>query len=148
MTMAPAQTRTSHQRVQAGAGVPMMVSVTIRENFAMVRPWVRPVDAPLCSAGTPTDFARSQGSEKLLMKLSHGKVASCPFSDQSIAALKRQVVSDLEQVGLHLSRNTQDRRHVSIDNRVLDTDDFSASGTVETQEEMEARGAGRTLGLS
>ena len=64
------------------------------------------------------DFARFQGSEKLLMKLSHGKVASCPFSDQSIAALKRQVVSDLEQVGLHLSRNTQDRRDVSIDNRV------------------------------
>ena len=82
------------------------------------------------------------------MKLSHGKVASCPFSDQSIAALKRQVVSDLKQVGWHLSRNMQDRRDVSIDNRVLDTDDFSASGTLETQEEMESRGAGRTLGLS
>ena len=27
MTMAPAQTRTSHQRVQAGAGVPMMVVI-------------------------------------------------------------------------------------------------------------------------
>ena len=61
------------------------------------------------------------------MKLSHGKVASCPFSDQSIAALKRQVVSDKEQVGLHLSRNTQDSRDVSIDNMVLDTEDFSGA---------------------
>ena len=55
MTMAPAQTRTSHRRVQAGAGVPMMVVIGYNSReLCDGQTLASPVDAPLCSAGTPT----------------------------------------------------------------------------------------------
>ena len=59
------------------------------------------------------------GPPRLLMDLALGKVSSSPFSPESIAALKFDVVSCLASQGISLMHSDDDRKDVPIDYRFL-----------------------------
>ena len=64
-------------------------------------------------------YANLYGPPRLLMDLALGKVSSSPFSLESIAALKFDVVSDLASQGISLMPSDEDRKDIPIDYRFL-----------------------------
>ena len=60
-------------------------------------------------------YADLCGPPRLLMDLALGEVSSSPFSPESIAALKFDVVSDHASQGISLMPSDEDRKNISID---------------------------------
>ena len=56
------------------------------------------------------DIAPAYGSDFFVIKLGLGQVTTCPFSDQSVAELKVQVVQDLEHAGLSWKRSLKGKQ--------------------------------------
>ena len=65
-------------------------------------------------------FSAQYGTPELLMNLALGRVQENPFCEKDIRELKQEIISELEQAGLELKREENDRRDVPIDFRYLD----------------------------
>ena len=65
-------------------------------------------------------FSTQYGTAELLMNLALSRVQENPFSEKDIQNLKEDVIDELEQAGLELKREENDRRDVPIDFRYLD----------------------------
>ena len=116
-----------------GSGAPLMIGsgYTRREvcdGLSLASPgrWTPsqrryPQNAPwLEIAAKVRDYTRREGPPELLMKLALGRISSCPFNPESIAALKEDIVSALAKHGQVLKSELNDRTDLPIDYRFLE----------------------------
>ena len=70
-------------------------------------------------AGRYGRFADHYGTEHLLASLAMGKVETCPFPQEEVESLKREIIQSALDYGIALERKPGDRTNVPIDYRFL-----------------------------
>ena len=133
------------------SGPPMRVGVTARDmcdGQALPSPGRWPVASrrypatPMRKAVTRKfkQFSAQYGTAELLMNLALSRVQE-NHSARNIQDLKQDVVNELEQTGLGLKREVNDRRDVTIDLWYLDMQQKAEDPQAE--EKVEVSGTGR-----